>query len=653
MREKQGMKIEYILYFLILFPFLSAVLLAFVKGTARKIVTFSSSALIIGAAVSFTAIWAARGSTTLSLLQDTHIIDYIMIAGEIFLMALVCVLSVKWKKYYAGLLSVVQTVAIIWFELSGSKSIKGFEPAAQYHIYIDFLSVVMILIIAVVGTLITVFAVGYMKDYHNKLHTQFKDRTKFFFAMMYTFIGAMFGLVMSSNLNWMYFFWEITSVVSFLMIGYSRTPKAIDNCFRALWMNLLGGCGFCAAILWLGFKFSISDLQALIASKSSAALVPPILLLAFAALTKSAQLPFSRWLLGAMVAPTPSSALLHSATMVKAGVYLLLRLAPQLNGNYAGYMVALIGGFTFLITSMLAITVTDGKKLLAYSTISNLGLITACSGVGSSETVWAGISLMIFHAVSKSLLFQTVGAIENTTGSRDIEKMHGLIIRQPKLALTLVIGIAGMFLAPFGMLVSKWAALKSFIDTDNKTVGIILVIFICFGSATTLFYWAKWLLKAIAVIPKESREPDCSGRSEWFSLYTHAALMLILCFAFPFVSKYVISPYVERIFNIANPLLSDGNMIIMIFMVIMVFVVPTLVGIFNSKISYDKSTVYINGVGKKDMYFTDSMGEDKRMYLAGWYLDDIFSKKKLWNLSLIISATLIVVYTVLAIGGAL
>lgn len=133
---------------------------------------------------------------------------------------------------------------------------------------------------------------------------------------------------MSSSLTWMYFFWEITSVVSFLLIGYTRTDEAVNNSFKALWMNLLGGCGFCAGIIILGFNNQIFDLQDLIQKSvlmGNAAFVAPVILLAFAALTKSAQLPFSKWLLGAMVAPTPSSALLHSATMVKAGVYTSLR----------------------------------------------------------------------------------------------------------------------------------------------------------------------------------------------------------------------------------------------------------------------------------------------------------------------------------------
>ena len=136
-------------------------------------------------------------------------------------------------------------------------------------------------------------------------------------------------------------------------------------------------------------------------SLDKSAVLIPVILLAFAAMTKSALLPFSKWLLGAMVAPTPTSALLHSATMVKAGVYLLIRLAPVMSETLVGNMVALVGGFTFLIASMLAITVSDGKKVLAYSTISNLGLIAACAGVGTTETVWAAVLLVMFHAVSK------------------------------------------------------------------------------------------------------------------------------------------------------------------------------------------------------------------------------------------------------------
>ena len=165
--------------------------------------------------------------------------------------------------------------------------------------------------------------------------------------------------------------------------------------------------------------------------------------------------------------------------MVKAGVYLLIRLSPGMHDTMAGILVSLIGGFTFIAASMMAIAQTDAKKVLAFSTVSNLGLIVACAGIGVEETIWAAVLLMIFHAISKSMLFQAVGAVENSIGSRNIERMHGLILRLPKLTYIMGIGIAGMYLAPFGMLISKWVALRSFVDADN----VLLVLFLAFGSA--------------------------------------------------------------------------------------------------------------------------------------------------------------------------
>jgi ech hydrogenase subunit A len=185
----------------------------------------------------------------------------------------------------------------------------------------------------------------------------------------------------------------------------------------------------------------------------------PAALLCFAGMTKSAQFPFSSWLLGAMVAPTPVSALLHSSTMVKAGVYLVLRMAPVITGSGVGLAVALIGSGTFLLTSIAAITANDAKKVLAYSTIANLGLIVLCGGIGTSAAIWAGVLLIIFHALAKCLLFLCVGIVEHKLHSRDIEAMSGLLLKLPRLGIMMLIGMAGMFLAPFGMLISKWAVL--------------------------------------------------------------------------------------------------------------------------------------------------------------------------------------------------
>ena len=381
--------------FLIGWPVLIAVIVPFLKSErVRSVLVYVGAGGVMALSVALLAQWLVSGGEVMSFYRETELVDHLMLAGELVLMALIVYLSVVHRKYPVILLSVAQTAVLIWTETN-----FPVEPAS--HMKVDGLSMLMTVIAAFVGGLICIYAVGYMKAYHHH-HKEYKDRTGFFLSMLFLFLGAMFGLVLSGNLVWMYFFWEITSVVSFLLIGYTRAEEAVHNSFRALWMNLLGGLGFAVAIAVSAASLHTVQLEEVV--QTGAAI--PIALLALAGLTKSAQLPFSSWLLGAMVAPTPSSALLHSATMVKAGVYLLIRLSPAMAGTMGGTMVSLIGGFTFIACSMMAIAQNDGKKVLAFSTISNLGLIVACAGIGKEETIWAAVLLMIFHAVSKSMLFQ-------------------------------------------------------------------------------------------------------------------------------------------------------------------------------------------------------------------------------------------------------
>jgi len=377
----------------------------------------------------------------------------------------------------------------------------------------------------------------------------------------------------------------------------------------------------------------------------------PVTLFALAALTKSAQFPFSRWLLGAMVAPTPSSALLHSATMVKIGVYMLIRLSPMLYGTFTGVMITVIGGFTFFAASLLAITVSDGKKVLAYSTISNLGLITACAGTGTTEGVWAATMLILFHAVSKSLLFQTVGDIENCMHSRDIEDMHGLIIKLPRLAFIMIIGICGMFMAPFGMLVSKWAALKSFVDSNS----VWLVLFLVFGSGSTLFYWAKWLGKICTVIHQSYELEDITPKSEMISLVPLTCMIIIMCFAFPWMSNTMIQPILNEAFhkNIPN-VIGGSDVIIMMIMVGMIFAIP-IGSRFLAIGKKNKMTMsYVAGVNAgDDRHFIDSFGKERALYMSNWYMTEYFGEDKLLMPSIAISAVIVVVMLIIVIGGAI
>ncbi len=630
--------------FLIFFPFIIALALAFVKNNVvRKAVTYISAVIVAGEAIAFAVNFLVSGKTV-QYLYDTEVIDIIMLIGEIFMMIMIIVLSAKYKKLYVAALSVIQTAAIVWLEFSGY--MKEYE---LHHIYADRLTVIMVLMIGVIGSMICIYAAGYMRDYHHH-HKEFTDRRKFFFSMLFVFLGSMFGLVFSSNMIWIYFFWEITSVSSFLLIGYTRTEEAVNNSFRALWMNLLGGVGFAAAIIFSVIKLNIINLADLLTCESGTVIIP-IMLLAFAGLTKSAQLPFSRWLMGAMVAPTPTSALLHSATMVKAGVYLLIRLAPGMRGTSAGMTVAIVGGFTFFVASIRAIIHSDGKKILAYSTVSNLGLITACAGVGTDETVWAGVFLMIFHSVSKSLLFQSVGAVENTIGSRDIEDMHGLIKRYPRLAIVITVGIAGMFLAPFGMLISKWAALKAFVDAHNA----ILVLLLAFGSATTMFYWTKWLLKILAWSEKTVKQKNMTSSGQWVSLIGHALIMVVLVFIYPLISKTFMQPMLNSLYGYeVNQVLQPTDMIIMAFMVIAIFVVPFVAYLISKHSKSVTTTAYMSGINRDNgRRFIDSFGQEKTTYLANWYLIDIFGPNKFLKPATLIAMAGLIIGMIITIGGAL
>ena len=618
-------------------PAVLAVLFQFVRNEkARGYIVYAGAGIIMFTTVMFVVQWITAGAQKQMFYPETELIDHLMTVGDIFLMCLIIWLSVKYGKILPIILSVVQTAVVLYTEFTS-------EVAEAPHMMVDWLTILMCIIIAFIGGFICIYTVGYMKGYH-KHHTEVKDRQPFFFSMLFLFLAAMFGLVLSQNLIWIYFFWEITSVISFLMIGYTRTEEAVNNSFCALWMNLLGGLGFAVAIAIMA---QISgSLQLIHVVEVGAPL--PLMCLALAGMTKSAQLPFSTWLLGAMVAPTPSSALLHSATMVKAGVYLLIRISPALEGNLVGIIVSSIGGFTFIMASMMAIAQNDAKKVLAFSTISTLGLIVGCTGIGAEETVWAAVFLMIFHSVSKSMLFQSVGAAENTLGSRDIEDMHGLIIRVPKLAYIMGIGIAGMYLAPFGMLISKWVALKAFVDSGN----VILVLCIAYGSATTMFYWTKWLAKLICYHIPRDKVKDVTRKDEYISMFFHAATMLLLCLLLPVIAETVINPIVRNLFGNTHDVISMSVLTTMAIMLVSIFIVPAVMFFVSRRSHKELVPIYMNGVNNGDnRFFINSFGGQDHLYLSNWYLRFEFGRRHLRIPSIIVAAAVLVVGFCLVIGG--
>lgn len=626
--------------FLICFPFVVAVFMYAIRNNKiRNGVAYLSLAVIMLAVVWVFVDFARAGGSDVTITVHNELVEMLILIAEVGLMFLVVYQCVRYKKLAISILSVVQTLLVIWLEHYGPE----FEQTPQ--LMLDRFSMLMLLIVVFIGGMITIYAVGYMHGYHH-YHTEYPDRRYYFFTLIFIFLGAMCGLVLSKSMLWLDFFWEITSICSFLLIGYTKTDDAVNNSFRALWMNLLGGLMLAIGITWAVFQNGTVDLQAIV----SANLTIPVACFAFAALTKSAQLPFSKWLLGAMVAPTPSSALLHSATMVKAGVYLLLRLSPALCGTLNGTMVSFIGGITFLVASLLAISKSDAKAVLAYSTISNLGLIVACAGVGRHETIWAAIYLLVFHAVSKSMLFQDVGAVENALHSRNIENMQGLIYRLPKLTFIMLIGIAGMYLAPFGMLIAKWAAFKAFVDASNP----LLILFIAFGSSTTMFYWTKWMAKIIGPPRVDKPLRDVTKKNEYASLYIHAVCMVVICLLCIPMSKYVVVPIEMTLLGSAEVTLDSSAVMVMVLLLIAVVVLPVVCYIGTKHHKRKHVIAYMNGVNAGDnKNFIDSYGEERQLYTANWYMVDYLGEDKLLAPSILISAAVLIILMCLVIGGAL
>ena len=262
--------------------------------------------------------------------------------------------------------------------------------------------------------------------------------------------------------------------------------------------------------------------------------------------------------------------------------------------------------------------------------------------------MWAAIFLMMFHAVSKSMLFQSVGATENTLGSRDIEDMHGLIIRVPRLAYIMGIGIAGMYLAPFGMLISKWVALKAFVDSGN----VVLVLCIAYGSATTMFYWTKWLSKLLCRhIPRDTVK-DVTRKDEYLSMLFHACVMLLMCLLLPLVARWLVNPIVRQLFGNSKDVLSMSVLATMAIMLVSIFVVPVAMFFISRRSHTELVPIYMNGINEGDnRFFTNSYGEKEHLYLSNWYLRFEFGRRHLRIPSIIIAAAVLVIGICLVIGG--
>jgi multicomponent Na+:H+ antiporter subunit A len=328
----------------------------------------------------------------------------------------------------------------------------------------DGLALMFATMISGIGFFIVIYAQGYMaKSPH---------RGKLYLYLL-AFMASMLGLVLADNLLTLFVFWELTSITSYMLVGFDHEkPAARSSALQALLITAGGGLALLAGLLMLGGaggSMEISELLTATDIREHALYTPIVLLVLIGCFTKSAQFPFHTWLPNAMEAPTPVSAFLHSATMVKAGVFLLARLTPVLGGTalWLG-MLSIFGALTAIIGAFFAITSKDVKRMLAYSTVSSLGLMTMLLGIGTPVAVQACVVFLLGHALYKGALFMMAGAIYVKTGTRDLTKLSGLWRAMPRTGLVAIIAAWSMFgLGPLFSFIGKELALGASLAAEQ------------------------------------------------------------------------------------------------------------------------------------------------------------------------------------------
>lgn len=375
---------------------------------------------------------------------------------------------------------------------------------------LDTLSWFMTLVVGGVGALVLVYCAGYFSVTAHGLGR--------FGGVFVAFAGAMLGLVTADDMLLLFVFWELTTVTSYLLIGhYSERKPSRRAAMQAIVITTAGGLAMLVGLVLLGEAAGTYRMSAVIADPPGGTIATvAIVCLLLGAATKSALLPFHFWLPAAMAAPTPVSAYLHAAAMVKAGVYLVARFAPAFaTAPVWRWTIVVLGGGTLLLGGYRALRQHDLKLVLAFGTVSQLGLIVLLVGLGTQATALAGLAMIGAHAMFKASLFLVVGVVDAATGTRDLRRLSGVGKELPLTALAGGLATASMIgLPPFAGYVAKEAGLEGVAHLDEGAVGPIVLAVVAVGSALTVAYglrlwWGAFATKP-AVIP-EGAAPDASA----------------------------------------------------------------------------------------------------------------------------------------------
>lgn len=425
----------------------------------------------------------------------------------------------RFAPRHAGWIAALLPLALMIYFISLVPAVVGGEAVRFSYAWvpslgvnlsfrIDGLSVLFALLITGIGTLVLIYAGGYLaKD----------PMLGRMLTLLLIFMAAMLGIVTSDNLIGLFVFWELTTISSYLLIGYKHEyEKARKAALQSLLVTGIGGLALLAGIVLLGKVAGTLEISEILTQGDVVRAHPLyggiLALVLFGAFTKSAQFPFHFWLPGAMEAPTPVSSYLHSATMVKAGVFLLARLNPALGGTEAWQLLLTgFGSATMIVGSLLAVQQTDLKRILAYTTVSALGTLVTLIGIGTDDALKAAMVFTLSHALYKGALFQVAGSVDHETGTRDIANLGGLRVAMPITAaagMLAAISMAG--LPPMFGFIAKEVQYKANLEEPILILAALLtniLTVVAAGLATLRVFFGP-----PASTPKQAHEAPLSMR---------------------------------------------------------------------------------------------------------------------------------------------
>jgi ech hydrogenase subunit A len=479
-----------------------------------------------------------------------HYMNEVVTGADMMLLLYFGWVAIRRKSWLVGLMSILQLGALLYL-------LTIIPRVDEMQFMVDKLSVFMFLLINVISSIISIYSLQYIDEENCSAF-----RKKYFLSILFWFIAVMNLIVSSDNMEYFFLFFELTTLASFLLIEFRKDETSVKNALTALWMNQMGGLAILVAIFFITNNgYGAATFSNLLAHSSASGILLPLALFSIAALIKGAQMPFSKWLLGAMVAPTPVSALLHSSTMVKIAPFIILRLSPALKDTPVASVVIALTGFVFIAAAIGALSQDNFKRILAHSTIALLALMIMMGAVGTPVTLIASLTLIFFHGISKCMLFLNAGILERQFHFKQVSDMDRLAETGPFTSLVLTIGLMSLLLPPFGAFIGKWFSIETLgtLAMNQKILGALVIVAIACGGAVLSLLYFKVLGLLIArtgnqdKIKFEKTKPLYNG-----TMYILLGLIILSVLSFPFLMTDYFVPVASQTLSLPIAVATEG-----------------------------------------------------------------------------------------------